>query len=151
MRNSEHAPDDSSSGKVFYLGFVLSLIVVLGSILYFFSWLRSEMLLSIIGLHFISFLFFSVTYVRNKEFTLSHVLWGAIYSWVLPSILIYGVLFMLNKWAASMDSAVFGMWAFVAGSRSTWPFSINMVKQLAAPLAGSLGALIGRQPILYAG
>ena len=82
MRNSEHAPDDSSSGKVFYLGVVLSLalIVVLGSILYFFSWLRSEMLLSIIGLHFISFLFFSVTYVSSKEFTLSHALWGAIYS-----------------------------------------------------------------------
>ena len=143
MRNSEHASDDSSGSKVFYLGVVLSLamMVVLGSILYFFSWLRSEMLLSIIGLHFISFLFFSVTYVRSKEFTLSHVLWGATYSWVLPSILIYGVLFMLNKWTASMNSVVFGMWAFVAGCRSTMAFFYQHGKTTSSSSSRQLGRI----------
>ena len=58
---------------------------------------------------------------------------------------------MLNKWAASMDSAVFGMWAFVAGSRSTMAFFYQHGKTTSRSLAGNLGALIGRQPILYAG
>ena len=124
LRNGVYAPVDSPYGNALYLvvGLSLTLIVVIGVNLYMFSWLRSETLLFFVGLHLISFLFFSITYVRSKELKLSHVLWGAIHTWVLPSILIYGLLFTLKIWPVSVDSVLFGVWAFVSGYRSTMDY-----------------------------